>query len=75
MTTFTITVDNDANASILKQMLKALRFVKKIESEEDHYDLSAEEIRILDERLAKYSSGKMKFSSWEEVKKRIASRK
>lgn len=75
MTTLTVTVDNNANASLLKQMLKALRFVKKIGNEPEQYELSEEEVRILDDRLEKYSKGKMKFSSWEEVKNRIASRK
>lgn len=54
MTTLTVTIDTDSNASILKKMLRTLKFVKKIESEKDNYEFSAEQIQMLNERMEEY---------------------
>lgn len=43
-------------------------------SAETEEELTSEQAHILDERLKKYKSGKMKFSSWDTVKENIVSR-
>ena len=66
MTTLTVTVDNAVNASFLTKMLKALRFVKKIEQEADDYELSSEQIQLLEERLEEYKKNPKKGKSLEQ---------
>ena len=42
--------------------------------DQDTFHLTTEQEIILAERMKKYRSGKMKFSTWEEVEKRILSK-
>lgn len=44
-------------------------------SETEYTIISAEQETMLNERIEKYETGQMKFSSWEEVEKRVLSKK
>jgi putative addiction module component (TIGR02574 family) len=54
-----------------KTILEKLQNLKK---EQGTLELSLEQQQELDERLANYESGNMKFSSWDTVKDRIRKR-
>ena len=68
MTTLTVTVDTDANATLLKQMLKAMRFVKKIEPNNNDYPLSEKQVQLLEDRIEEYKKNPKKGKSLEHFK-------
>ncbi len=53
--------------------LNALKKIQKIRH--SSLGLSPEQEAILEQRMGKYESGLMKFSSWDDVKKRVTARK
>lgn len=75
MKTLTVTVDNSENASLLTKILRSMRFVKKIEESASEYELTSGQIQILEDRLAKYEKGQIRFSDWKDVRKRVSGKK
>jgi hypothetical protein len=51
-------------------VLKKIQKIRHLSS-----GLSPEQETILEQRMEKYEKGEMKFSTWDEVKKRITSKK
>ena len=62
-----------ADEDVLKIVYSILE--DDVESEKAGYTLTAEQEAELDRRMRKYERGEMKFSSWEEVKARILSKR
>ena len=69
MTKITVTIDTKSNARLFLEMLNALSFVKKIQSEVVYGDsLNKEEIKILEERWEGYLKNPKAVSTWKSVK-------
>ena len=56
-----------------RSVLEKIVWLREHSAETDG-ELTSEQKHTLDERLKKYKSGKMKFSSWDAVKENIVSR-
>jgi hypothetical protein len=70
MKTFTIRVENDRDAELLKKLLQTTRFEDKIEAtEEEEFD--TDEIQMLEERWEKYIVNPSSAISLDDFKKEL----
>jgi hypothetical protein len=70
MKTFTIRVENDRDAELLKKLLQSAHFEDKIETTEEE-DLDTEEIQMLEERWENYVSNPSPAISLDDFKKEL----
>ena len=73
MTKVIVTVDTKSNATLFLNMVRALKFVKKVETDSplEYPDLSSGEIQMLEERWTDYLKNPKAVTKWEKVKKDI----
>ena len=68
MTTITVRVSDKKNAQLLCEMLNSMKFVKKVDIEEE---LTEEEIQILEERLTDYQKNPSSGNTLDKVVKKM----
>jgi|688.fasta_scaffold1151681_2 hypothetical protein len=71
MKTFTIRVENDSDAELLKSILQNTKFIEKVEAIEDDTDITEEEFRIIEERLEQYEKNPAVAVSFEEFNQKL----
>jgi len=67
-----ITVRIDDSTKKGKALLNYIMTLDFVEVENDDYQLSDDQLRIIEERRGKYLSGESNHQSWEEVKKNLS---
>jgi hypothetical protein len=71
MKTFTIRVENDSDAELLKSILQNTKFIEKVEAIEDDANITEEEFRIIEERLEQYEKNSAVAVSFEEFNQKL----
>ena len=71
MKTFTIRVENDSDAELLKSILQNTKFQKPVEAFEEDNDITEEEFRIIEERLEDYEKNPATAVSFEEFNQKL----
>jgi hypothetical protein len=66
-----ITVRIDDSTKKGKALLNFILTLDYVEVEKDDYELSIEDLKIIEERRENYTAGKGKTQSWEELKKKL----
>lgn len=74
MTTITIKVTDPKLAEMLETMLRSMEFVAEVETREDSYQLTQEEILMLEERREEYRKNPSQARNWEEVQDELKKR-
>lgn len=74
MTTITIKVTDPKLAEMLETMLRSMEFVAEVETREDSYQLSQDEILMLEERREEYRRNPGQVRDWETVQDELKKR-
>ncbi len=74
MTTITVKVTDPKFAEMLETMLRSMEFVTDVESSEDSYQLTQDEILMLEERREEYRRNPSRTRDWDEVQAELKKR-
>lgn len=71
MKTFTVRIENDKDAELLKSILSTTKFQSDVQTVEEDDDFTEEEFQMLEERWEKYERNPTTAISFEEFNKQL----
>ncbi len=71
MKTFTVRIENDKDAELLKSILSTTKFQSDVQTVEEDDDFTEEEFQMLEERWEKYERNPTTAVSFEEFNKQL----